>query len=245
MQEPTMDMENEYGHDFRQEEPWRIFRIMAEFVEGTEETARVQPAVSIFGSSRTHRGSRYYKWGVELAHKLADSGYNIITGGGPGIMEAASKGAWESGRGKSVGLNIELPMEQVPNPYLEKVITFRYFFVRKVMFIKNSSAVVILPGGFGTMDEFFESLTLIQTHKIPPRPLYLMGTKYWKGLLDWVEHVMLAEGNINPEDMKIFTFTDDVDEVVRGIQKACPLPPPNAAAPARSPESGTDFFKPR
>ncbi|MFH0911150.1 MAG: TIGR00730 family Rossman fold protein [Planctomycetota bacterium] len=218
-----MSVEFEYGHDFRQEEPWRIFRIMAEFVEGTEETARIHPAVSIFGSARILPGTPYYNQAELLARKLADSGYNIITGGGPGIMEAANKGAKESGSGRSVGLNIELPAEQVANPFVEKLITFRYFFIRKVMFIKSSCAVVVLPGGFGTLDEFFESVTLIQTHKIPPRPVYLMGREFWGGLIGWARTVVLAQKHIDPEDLDIFTLTDDIDEVVEGIRKRCPL----------------------
>ncbi|MFW5857917.1 MAG: TIGR00730 family Rossman fold protein, partial [Planctomycetota bacterium] len=195
----------EFGHDFREDEPWRIFRIMAEFVEGTEEMARITPAVSIFGSARTPPESPYYRMGTDVARLLGEKGFNIITGGGPGIMEAANRGAKEAAKGKSVGLNIELPFEQTPNPYIEKLLSFRYFFVRKVMFLKNSCAVVVLPGGFGTLDEFFESITLIQTKKVPEMPVYLMGASFWKGLLDWVRDAMLAEGNICPEDLDLFT----------------------------------------
>jgi len=211
----------EFGHDFREDEPWRIFRIMAEFVEGTEEMARITPAVSIFGSARTPPESPYYRMGAEVARLLGEKGFNIITGGGPGIMEAANRGAKEAAKGKSVGLNIELPFEQTPNPYIEKLLSFRYFFVRKVMFLKNSCAVVVLPGGYGTLDEFFESITLIQTKKVPEMPVYLMGASFWKGLLDWVRDVMLAEGNICPEDLDLFTVTDDPREVVDGIDRVC------------------------
>ncbi len=216
------EMTGEFEPDFRQEEPWRIFRIMAEFVEGTEELARMWPSVSMFGSARTRPGRPYYEMAVRLARDLADAGYNIITGGGGGIMEAANRGARESSRGMSLGLNIELPHEQKPNEYIEKLISFRYFFVRKVMFVKYSCAVVVLPGGLGTLDEFFEILTLLQTHKIPPRPLYLVGTPFWQGLLDWLREALLTEENINPEDLEIATVTDDLEEVVQGIRKTLP-----------------------
>jgi len=216
------EMTGEFEPDFRQEEPWRIFRIMAEFVEGTEELARMWPSVSMFGSARTGPGRPYYEMAVRLARDLADAGYNIITGGGGGIMEAANRGARESSRGMSLGLNIELPHEQKPNEYIEKLISFRYFFVRKVMFVKYSCAVVVLPGGLGTLDEFFEILTLLQTHKIPPRPLYLVGTPFWQGLLDWLREALLTEENINPEDLEIATVTDDLEEVVQGIRKTLP-----------------------
>lgn len=216
-----MTMEMEYGHDFREDEPWRIFRIMAEFVEGTEEMARIMPAVSIFGSARTKPGTKYYELGVKTGKLLSESGFNIITGGGPGIMEAANKGAKAGAEGLSVGLNIELPFEQMPNPYIGKMLSFRYFFVRKVMFLKYSCAVVVLPGGYGTLDEFFESLTLIQTRKMPVRPVFLMGKAFWGGMLDWLKEEMLAEGNINPEDLDIFKLTDDPEEVVSGILNSC------------------------
>jgi hypothetical protein len=232
----TYAPELELGHDFRNDEPWRIFRIMAEFVEGTEEMARVTPAVSIFGSARTPPESVYYKMGEEVGHLLAEKGFNIITGGGPGIMEAANRGAKASNKGRSVGLNIELPFEQTPNPYIEKLVSFRYFFVRKVMFVKNSCAVVVLPGGFGTLDEFFESITLIQTKKAPAVPVYLMGTAFWGGLIDWLREVMLADGSIDADDLDIFVLTDDPAEVADGVAERCkgghpPAPEPGAPAP--------------
>ncbi len=209
-------------NDFRNLDPWRIFRIMAEFVEGFEEMAKVCPAVTIFGSARTRPGTRYYRWGVEVAGGLARAGYNIITGGGPGIMEAANRGAKEAGKGVSVGLNIDLPFEQEPNPYITKMLTFRYFFCRKVMFSKYACAIVVLPGGFGTLDELFENLTLVQTRKIPPMPIILMGTKFWQGMLDWIRDVMLErEENISPEDMDLVTLCDDPREAVRLIKRKC------------------------
>ncbi len=215
-----MGNDMEYGHDFREDEPWRIFRIMAEFVEGTEEMARIMPAVSIFGSARTKPGTKYYDMGVQVAKLISEAGFNIITGGGPGVMEAANKGAKAGGKGESVGLNIELPFEQSSNPYITKLLSFRYFFVRKVMFLKYASAIVVLPGGFGTLDEFFECLTLIQTRKMPARPVYLMGTDFWRGMIKWLQEEMLAEGNINPEDMDLFTITDDPQVVLSGIMES-------------------------
>ncbi|MHC4886471.1 MAG: LOG family protein [Planctomycetota bacterium] len=210
-----------YHYDFRQGEPWRMFRIMGEFVEGTEELARIIPAVSVFGSARTKPDHKYYKMATVLSKELADAGFNIVTGGGPGIMEGANKGANESGRTESVGLNIELPFEQHANPYITKMLSFRYFFVRKVMFLKYSCAVVVLPGGFGTLDELFEVITLIQTKKISECPVYLMGVEYWQGLVDWIRDGMLAAGAIGEKDLELFTMTDDVDEVVGGIAHFC------------------------
>jgi uncharacterized protein (TIGR00730 family) len=213
-------MTMEFGYDFREDEPWRIFRIMAEFVEGTEEMARIMPAVSIFGSARTRPDSPHYELAQRVARGLSERGYNVITGGGPGIMEAANRGAKEGDQGVSVGLNIELPFEQVPNPYIQKLLTFRYFFVRKVMFLKYSCAVVVLPGGFGTLDEFFESVTLIQTKKMPARPVFLLGGSFWDGLLDWLREEMLGAGAISPEDMELITVTDDPEEVYAGVEAA-------------------------
>ena len=201
--------------DFSQEETWRIFRIMSEFVEGFEVLRQIAPAVSIFGSSRAKRGSRYYNMAIETTKGLAHAGFSIITGGGPGIMEAANKGA-RLGRGKSIGLNINLPFEQKPNKYLDIYLDFRYFFCRKVMFVKYASAFVIFPGGYGTMDELFEALTLIQTKKINPFPIVIIGKEYWKGLIKWIGKKMLLDGNaISPEDMKLFTLTDDIEEAIR------------------------------
>ncbi len=209
------------------DEPWRIFRIMGEFVDGFEMMARVGPGVSVFGSARVHEGNRYYELARETARRLAQVGQTIITGGGPGIMEAANRGAIEGG-GKSVGANIVLPFEQKANPYLTHYLNFRYFFVRKVMFVKYARAFIIMPGGFGTMDEFFESMTLIQTEKIPGFPVFLMGTDYWSGLIDWVREVMLKrERFISPEDPDLWTLTDDPEEVVAKVLDFTPAPTPD------------------
>ena len=194
-------------------ESWRIFRIMAEFIDGFEILSKIPPAVSIFGSARTHPDDSDYKKAEETAAKLVKGGYAVITGGGPGIMEAANKGASEAG-GVSVGLNINLPYEQKPNKYIGTYLDFRYFFVRKVMFVKYSVAFVIFPGGFGTLDEFFESIGLIQTHKIKPFPVILVGREYWKGLKDWMDKALLAGGKISPEDINLFRIIDEPDEIV-------------------------------
>lgn len=195
---------------------WRIFKIMAEFTEGFEKLGKLGPAVSIFGSARTKPGSFYYEKTVTIAKMLADRGFSIITGGGPGIMEAANKGAHEA-NGVSVGLNIDLPHEQTHNPYIHKsyLIEFDYFFVRKVMFVKYAQGFVMMPGGFGTMDEMFEVITLIQTGKIKPVPIILFGSDYWAGLLAWIKNTMLADGKINSVDLEIFKITDSEDEVCR------------------------------
>jgi len=200
-------------------ETWRVFRIMAEFVEGFEELSRLGPAVSIFGSARTRPDSPYYKLAEETAAAVVGAKMAVITGGGGGIMEAANKGACQAG-GRSVGLNIELPHEQKPNEYQNLSLNFRYFFARKTMFNKYAHAFVILPGGFGTLDEFFESLTLIQTLKMAQFPVIMMGGKYWSGLLDWIKNVMLKEGTISPEDINLYYLTDDPEEVVDIVQKA-------------------------
>lgn len=204
--------------DFSQE-TWRIFRIMAEFVEGFEELSRLGPAVSIFGSARTAPDSPYYKLAEETAEEMVRAGYAVITGGGGGIMEAANKGAKLAG-GRSVGLNIDLPHEQIPNKYQNLSLSFRYFFARKMMFTKYAQAFVILPGGFGTMDEFFESLTLIQTLKMARFPVILMGTSFWGGLVEWIRQMMLKEKTISPEDLDLFMLTDDPKEVVDMILKS-------------------------
>ena len=204
-------MYNGMTGDFAEEETWRVFRIMAEFVEAFEVLRSVRPAVTVFGSARTQDDHRYYQLGYNLAHTLAKEGFSIITGGGPGIMEAVNKGARDAG-GKSIGLNIALPFEQKANNFLDIHLEFRYFFARKMMFLKYSCGVVVLPGGFGTMDELFESLTLIQTSKYPRFPVIMMGKEYWAGLLDWLEKRMLADGNISPSDMKVFSLTDDPEE---------------------------------
>ncbi len=200
-------------------DPWRVFRIMAEFVEGFDDMSKIHPAVSIFGSARTKPDNHYYKKAEEIAKKLVQSGFSVITGGGGGIMEAGNKGAAEE-NGVSVGLNIELPFEQQPNPYINKLILFRYFFVRKVMFVKYASGFIIFPGGFGTMDELFESLTLMQTNKIATFPVVLFGKEYWSGLYEWIKKTMLEEGKyISEEDMDLFIMTDDTDEAISHINK--------------------------
>ena len=200
------------------ENSWRLFHIMAEFVEGFEALSECHPAVSIFGSTRTHPGDPVYQRAEQIGRLLAGSKFSVITGGGPGVMEAANKGAAEAG-GKSIGLNIQLPFEQKPNPYANIPLSFRYFFVRKVMFVKYAVAFIILPGGFGTMDELMESVTLIQTRRIKPFPVILVGTEYWRGFLDWMREVVLKEGKISPEDMDIFQLADEPEEVVRVIKK--------------------------
>ena len=198
------------------EETWRIFRIMAEFVEGFEEMARIGPAVSIFGSARTSTRAWEYKMARKIAKLLAKRGYAVITGGGPGIMEAANRGAQEAD-GTSVGLNIELPFEQSANKYTNKQITFHYFFVRKVMFLKYSQAFIIMPGGFGTMDELFEALTLIQTNIVPGFPVILVGEKYWRRLYSWIKDVLLKRGAISPEDLDLLYLIDDAEDVIQII----------------------------
>jgi len=202
----------------RANDTWSIFKIMAEFVEGYEKLSKIGPCVSIFGSARTLPDTEYYLLAEEIAAKIAGEGYGIISGGGPGIMEAANKGA-QRAHGKSVGINIKLPFEQSPNIYIDhdKSITFDYFFVRKTVFIKYSQGFVVMPGGFGTLDELFEALTLIQTGKIGKFPIILAGKSYWQGLYDWICNTMLAKGNINKEDLDLFKVADSADEVVKII----------------------------
>jgi len=200
------------------EESWRIFRIMAEFVEGIESLSEIRNGVTIFGSARTAPGEPYYIKTEYLARRLAEKGFSIITGGGPGIMEAGNKCALDGG-GISVGLNIKLPHEQKPNVFANLPIDFKYFFIRKVMFIKYAVAYVILPGGLGTLDELFEALTLIQTRRIRRFPVILMGSEYWHGLLEWLKNTVLTDGRISGEDLDIFAVIDDPDEVVRYITK--------------------------
>jgi len=197
---------------------WRLFHIIAEFVEGFEALAELPPAVTIFGSARAKPEDEVYQKAELIATRLAENGFAVITGGGPGVMEAANKGAALAG-GQSVGLNIQLPFEQYPNPYSNLNLSFRYFFVRKVLFVKYAVAYVILPGGFGTMDEFFEAVTLIQTKKIKPFPVILVGTDYWKGLLDWIRETVLKQGIISPDDLDILHLTDDPDDIVKTIKK--------------------------
>src|SRR5262245_25359906 len=203
--------------DFTAKDTWRIFRIMAEFVEGFETLARIPPGVAMFGSARVLPGSPTYEQAESITALLASNGYSIITGGGPGVMEAANKGAAEIGA-VSVGLNIELPLEQKPNIYANKLLNFRYFFVRKVMFVKYSVAFVILPGGLGTLDELFEAVTLIQTRKIKPFPVIMVGRDYWKGLLNWISDTLLSEKMIAVEDLDIIKTVDSPDEVLHWVQ---------------------------
>lgn len=198
---------------------WNIFKVMSEFVDGYDTLARIGPCVSIFGSARTNPDNPYYKLAEDIAKKLSQAGYGVITGGGPGIMEAANKGAKEVG-GKSVGLNITLPFEQYPNDYIDydKLINFKFFFVRKVMFMKYAQGFIVLPGGFGTLDELFEALTLVQTMKVGKFPIILVGSHYWSGLVDWIKKVLLEEEkNINPEDLLLFKVVDTADEATEEI----------------------------
>ena len=206
-------------NEIKSSDSWQIFKIMAEFVEGFEKMASIGPCVSIFGSARTSVDNKYYKLAEDIAFKLTHHGYGVITGGGPGIMEAANKGAMR-GDGISVGLNIELPFEQSSNPYIDpdKLLTFKHFFIRKVMFQKYAQGFIVLPGGFGTFDEFFESITLMQTDKIGKFPIVLVGTDYWKGLVDWIQDVVLKEeNNISTKDLDLFKVVDTAEEAVEVI----------------------------
>ncbi len=205
--------------DFKLEESWRLFKILGEFVEGIDTLHSIGKAVSIFGSARTKPGTPYYQKASDIAALMVKNGYGVITGGGGGIMEAANKGAAEAG-GTSVGLNITLPFEQDPNPYSNIKLQFNYFFIRKVMFVKYASAYIIMPGGFGTLDELFESVTLIQTQRIKPLPVILVGTDFWEGIIDWIKTTMLAEGTISPSDLDIFKITDDPQEVLTLIEES-------------------------
>lgn len=204
--------------DFTKDETWRVFRIMSEFIEGFEVLSEIRPAVSMFGSARICPGNNYYRLAEEIAYLLSKAGYNIITGGGSGIMEAACKGA-RRGKGKAIGLNIQIPHEQKPNAYIDVLLEFRYFFSRKVMFVKYANAFVILPGGFGTLDELFEALTLVQTHRIKPFPIVLVGESYWSGLMGWLKDEVLKKGCIDEQDISIFKFANTAKEVLGIIQK--------------------------
>lgn len=204
-------------NEIRTNDSWAIFKIMSEFVEGYEKMARIGPCVSVFGSARTKPESQYYQKAVETSRLLVESGYGVITGGGPGIMEAGNKGASE-GKGRSVGLNIVLPFEQSSNQYVNHPVDFDYFFVRKVMFVKYTQGFITFPGGFGTLDELFEALTLMQTKKIDMKPVVLFGKDYWSGMVDWIDNVMLKkEANINVRDMDLLKMTDDPIEAVKHI----------------------------
>lgn len=200
-------------HDLKGDEAWRMFRILAEFTEGFDELSHIDSGISIFGSARIKEGSPYYTAARSIASKLASHDFTIITGGGPGIMEAANRGAADVGK-ENIGLNIELPFEQHPNTFQTIPMEFKYFFVRKVMFVKYSLGYVCLPGGFGTLDELFESLTLMQTHKVFTMPVVLFGSEYWSGLLDWIKQTVVKLDLIEPSDLNLITLTDDVDEAV-------------------------------
>jgi uncharacterized protein (TIGR00730 family) len=203
-------------HPPSHEDTWRIFRIMAEFVDGFETLSRMGPCVTIFGSARTPKDNRYYALAENLGAVAVKNGYGVITGGGGGIMEAANKGAHNE-NGVSIGLNIQLPFEQAPNPFVKTLVSFRYFFCRKVMFLKYTSAVIVMPGGFGTMDELFETLTLVQTHKSSSFPIILMGADYWNGCLEWLTNCTLGNDYISSEDMSLMTVTDDPAEAISTI----------------------------
>lgn len=216
----VVDERQQYSLDnFQVGDSWRLFRILSEFVEGFDTLANIgRPAVSIFGSARTSPDSRYYKLAEQIAFDLATAGYGVITGGGPGIMAAANKGA-AIAEGLSIGLNINLPFEQDPNPFTNVPLSFKYFFVRKVMFIKYSMAFIGMPGGFGTMDELFESLTLIQTKRVKRFPVILVGSDFWGGLVDWIKERLLAENYISEDDLLYFQVMDDPAEVVKYIKR--------------------------
>lgn len=205
-------------NEIKTNDSWALFKIMGEFVNGFEKMSKIGPCVSVFGSARTKEEDTYYKLAVSISKKISEAGYGVITGGGPGIMEAGNRGASLAG-GTSVGLNIDLPFEQHDNPYIDadKSLDFDYFFVRKVMFVKYSQGFVVMPGGFGTLDELFEAITLIQTHKIGKFPIILVGSDFWTGLLDWIKGTMLKEGNISSEDLDLIKIADTEYEVVEII----------------------------
>ncbi len=209
---------NKNWQEIKVKDSWQIFKIMSEFVDGFEKLAKIGPCVSIFGSARTPDEHKYYQMTVEIARLLAERGYGVISGGGPGIMEAANKGAYTAG-GKSVGLNIELPHEQFHNKYIDrdKLLEFNYFFVRKVMFMKYSQGYIVLPGGFGTMDELFEAITLIQTGKIARFPIVLVGSEYWGGLFEWIKNTMLTNKYISEEDLMLYRMVDSAEEATEHI----------------------------
>jgi len=204
--------------DMTEEDPWRIFRIMAEFVESFEEMGRQGPLVTVFGSARTKPGHPEYEEAVKMGRLIVESGFGALTGGGPGIMEAVNKGAFEA-KGRSVGLNIKLPMEQQANPYLTTTIDFRYFFIRKVNFLKYTSAVVAFPGGFGTLDEVFEAITLVQTEKVEKAPMVLVGVDFWNPVVEWFKNTLIERDKISPEDMELFVVVDSADEAMDHILK--------------------------
>ncbi len=233
------------GADFLHSDPWRVFRIMGEFVEGFDTLANVGRAVTIFGSARVKPDDPQYHDAETTARLLGDAGFSVITGGGPGIMEAANRGA-RAGGAKSIGCNIELPFEQGVNAYVDVAINFRYFFVRKTMFVKYAEAFVIFPGGFGTMDELFEALTLIQTGKVRDFPVILFGSAYWQGLLDWLRGTMLAEGKISAADLDLVVVTDSPEEAVRVIRDRCrgPVAPRGAKRDPEPPPPQREVVRP-
>jgi uncharacterized protein (TIGR00730 family) len=200
------------------QESWRMFRIMSEFVDSIDAMSDIPKGVSIFGSARVQPGTPAYNQAEQIGRLLVEAGFTVITGGGGGVMEAGNKGASEAG-GHSVGLNIELPFEQMPNPYANVKLNFRYFFVRKVIFVKYSMAYVVMPGGFGTLDELAEALTLIQTHRIRPFPVILVGSDYWGGLLDWIKNTQMEHGMISPDDLDLIHLMDDPEEIVKLIKR--------------------------
>lgn len=211
--------ENKQWPEIKSSDSWNIFKVMSEFVDGYDTLARIGPCVTIFGSARTKPGTPYYEMAVDIAKKLSEVGLGVITGGGPGIMEAANKGARHE-RGASVGLNIDLPFEQVANSYIDpdKLLNFRFFFVRKVMFMKYAQGFIVLPGGFGTLDELFEALTLVQTQKTAQFPIILVGKKFWAGMMDWIKETLLEEeNNISASDLELFKLVDTADEAVNEI----------------------------
>jgi len=207
-------------NEIQTSDSWSIFKVMAEFVEGYSKMSRIGPCVSIFGSARTKPDNKYFKIAEDIAFKLTQHGYGVITGGGPGIMEAGNMGA-KKGNGKSVGLNIDLPFEQSANLFIDpdKLISFEHFFVRKVMFVKYAQGFIVLPGGFGTLDELFEAITLIQTEKIGRFPIILVGSEYWKGLLDWIKNIMITEKNISDKDLELIQIVDNAEEAVDKINE--------------------------
>lgn len=226
---PVKESQTERFESESSQDLWSIFKIMGEFVEGYDKLLRIGPCISVFGSARLKPGSKYYDMAVKTAEMITENGFGVITGGGPGIMEAGNRGAHNKG-GKSVGLGIELPFEQGTNDYVHPKyeINFKYFFVRKVMFVKYAQAFIVFPGGFGTLDELFETLTLIQTNKIKRIPIVMVGTEYWSGLVDWIQKILKENGYIGPEDRDLFFLTDDHEEAVRHVcdfyQKEKPEP---------------------
>lgn len=226
-------LDRKESSDWLQTDPWRVLRIQAEFVEGFDSLAHLGPAVSVFGSARTPPGSPEYAIGRAVGRELVEAGYAVVTGGGPGAMEAANRGAQDAG-GVSVGLGIELPFEQRMNSFVDIGVNFRYFFARKTMFVKYTEGFIVLPGGMGTMDELFEALTLVQTRKVTQFPVVLVGTHYWQGLLDWMRSVMLAERKIAAPDLDLIALTDDPAEAVRIVTQAAPERERKALAAARA-----------